>query len=70
MTTVDSRKLIRDQAPSHRWSQDRLIAEGDALTPDNPYRVRTLDSSHLGWLIDPAEAAQAIADIVAEVRAG
>lgn len=50
--------------------QDRLIAEGDALTPDNPYRVRTLDSSHLGWLIDPAEAAQAIADIVAEVRAG
>ncbi|MGJ7559837.1 alpha/beta hydrolase [Brevibacterium casei] len=50
--------------------QDRLIAEGDALTPDYPYRVRTLPTSHLGWLIDPAEAAAQIADIVAEVRAG
>ena len=49
--------------------QDRLIREGDALTPDNPYRVITLNSSHLRWLIRPAEAAEAIAGIVAEVRA-
>jgi pimeloyl-ACP methyl ester carboxylesterase len=49
--------------------QDRLIREGDALTPDNPYRVRTLVSSRLGWMIRPAEAAVALAQIVAEVAA-
>ncbi|WP_432790093.1 alpha/beta fold hydrolase [Brevibacterium sp. K11IcPPYGO002] len=47
--------------------QDRLIREGDALTPDNPYRVRTLASSHVGWLIRPAEAAVQLAQIAAEV---
>ncbi|MFP3395507.1 alpha/beta hydrolase [Brevibacterium sp. H602] len=49
--------------------QDRLICEGDALTPDNPYRVRTLASSHVGWLIHPAEAAVQLAQIAAEVAA-
>lgn len=49
--------------------QDRLIREGDALTPDNPYRVRTLASSHVGWLIRPAEAAAQLAQIAAEVAA-
>src|SRR5690606_17422414 len=34
--------------------QDRLIREGDALTPSNPYEVRTLASNHLGWLVRPA----------------
>lgn len=34
--------------------QDRLIREGDALTPDNPYDVRTLEGSHLKWLVDSA----------------
>ncbi|MGP3775344.1 alpha/beta fold hydrolase [Streptomyces sp. SDT5-1] len=43
--------------------QDRLIREGDALTPDNPYRVRTLDSSHLKWLVDPAPAARVLAEV-------
>ncbi|MHB9757631.1 alpha/beta hydrolase [Streptomyces sp. BYX5S] len=47
--------------------QDRLIREGDALTPDNPYRVRTLDSSHLKWLVDPAPAARVLAEIADEV---
>lgn len=47
--------------------QDRLIRDGDDLTPDNPYRVRTLASSHLGWLIHPAEAAEQLASIAAEV---
>ncbi|WP_166820953.1 alpha/beta fold hydrolase [Brevibacterium limosum] len=47
--------------------QDRLIREGDALTPDNPYRVRTLASSHVGWLIRPTEAAVQLAQITAEV---
>ncbi|MGW8331959.1 alpha/beta fold hydrolase [Streptomyces sp. NPDC055897] len=37
--------------------QDRLIREGNALTPDNPYDVRTLAGSHLKWLVDPAPAA-------------
>lgn len=33
--------------------QDRLIAEADALTPDNPYDVHTLDASHVGFLFTP-----------------
>ncbi|MFJ9175120.1 alpha/beta fold hydrolase [Streptomyces sp. NPDC102360] len=43
--------------------QDRLIREGDALTPDNPFTVRSLDSSHLKWLVDPGPAARVLADI-------
>ncbi|WP_234544843.1 alpha/beta fold hydrolase [Streptomyces shenzhenensis] len=35
--------------------QDRLIAEADALTPDNPYDVHTLATSHVGFLLDPAK---------------
>ncbi|MDX6762209.1 MULTISPECIES: alpha/beta hydrolase [Streptomyces] len=45
--------------------QDRLIREGDTLTPDNPYDVRTLDGSHLKWLVDPAPAARVLGDIAA-----
>lgn len=37
--------------------QDRLIAEADALTPDNPYDVRTLETSHTGFLLHSAEVA-------------
>ncbi|MER8001694.1 alpha/beta fold hydrolase [Streptomyces sp. NPDC095613] len=37
--------------------QDRLIAEGDALTPDNPYDVHTLATSHVGFLLEPAKVA-------------
>ncbi|GAV45089.1 alpha/beta hydrolase [Streptomyces acidiscabies] len=37
--------------------QDRLIAEADALTPDNPYDVHTLTTSHVGFLLEPAEVA-------------
>ncbi|MFF2940061.1 alpha/beta fold hydrolase [Streptomyces niveus] len=43
--------------------QDRMIREGDALTPDNPFDVRTLTSSHLNWLVDPAPAAQVLAEL-------
>jgi pimeloyl-ACP methyl ester carboxylesterase len=43
--------------------QDRLIREGDELTPDNPYDVRTLPGSHLMWLADPAPAARILADL-------
>lgn len=45
--------------------QDRLIREGDALTPDNPYDVRTLTSSHLGWLVRPRPAAELLAGLAA-----
>ncbi|MFI2780891.1 alpha/beta hydrolase [Streptomyces sp. ALB3] len=45
--------------------QDRLIREGDALTPDNPYDVRTLDSSHLKWLITPGPAARLLGEVAA-----
>ncbi|MFE5666118.1 alpha/beta fold hydrolase [Streptomyces niveus] len=38
--------------------QDRLIAESDALTPDNPYDVHTLATSHVGFLLNPAEVAE------------
>ncbi|WP_019200828.1 alpha/beta fold hydrolase [Tsukamurella sp. 1534] len=45
--------------------QDRLIREADALTPGNPSDVRTLRSSHLGWLVHTDPAADLLADIVA-----
>lgn len=37
--------------------QDRLIAEADALTPDNPYDVHTLDTSHAGFVFRAQEVA-------------
>jgi pimeloyl-ACP methyl ester carboxylesterase len=37
--------------------QDRFIREADALVPDNPFDVRSLDSSHVRFLIHPEEAA-------------
>ncbi|MEV6576898.1 alpha/beta hydrolase [Streptomyces sp. NPDC051582] len=45
--------------------QDRLIREGNALTPDNPYDVRTLEGSHLKWLVDPAPAARVLGELAA-----
>ncbi|WP_406483789.1 alpha/beta fold hydrolase [Streptomyces platensis] len=50
--------------------QDRLIREGDALTPDNPYDVHTLEGSHLKWLIDPAPAARVLGELAEPWRAG
>lgn len=37
--------------------QDRFIREADALTPDNPFDVHSLDASHCGPLVWPAELA-------------
>lgn len=45
--------------------QDRLIREGNELTPDNPYDVRTLAGSHLKWLVDPAPAARMLGELAA-----
>lgn len=46
--------------------QDRLIREGNALTPQNPYDVRTLEGSHLKWLVDPAPAARVLGELAAQ----
>ncbi|MGW0231328.1 alpha/beta hydrolase [Actinopolymorpha singaporensis] len=43
--------------------QDRFIAEADALTPDNPFQVHSLDSSHVGFLIRPGQAAKILAGL-------
>ncbi|SAK98748.1 esterase [Caballeronia temeraria] len=38
-------------------AQDQMIAEANRLTPYNPFRVETLDSSHSSFLSRPAELA-------------
>ncbi|MEV6362453.1 alpha/beta hydrolase [Nocardia asteroides] len=44
------------------WMQDRMIAEADALTPDNPFAVHTVDSSHLGVCLHAAQIAAILVD--------
>lgn len=44
--------------------QDRFIREADALTPANPFAVESLDTSHLGFLVHPAGAADVLARMV------
>ena len=43
--------------------QDRLIAEADKLTPDNPFDVHSLTSSHAGFLVRPGQAAEILAGL-------
>ncbi|MBL1289254.1 alpha/beta fold hydrolase [Streptomyces sp. For3] len=43
--------------------QDRMILEADALTPDNSFDVRTLEGSHLRWLVHPRPAAEVLASL-------
>lgn len=43
--------------------QDRFIREADALLPDNPFDVRTLDTSHMGFLVRPRPAAELLAEL-------
>ncbi|GAA1242351.1 alpha/beta hydrolase [Pseudonocardia aurantiaca] len=38
--------------------QDRFIAEADALTPENPFDVHSVASSHLRFQIHPAETVE------------
>ncbi|MFG2332597.1 alpha/beta fold hydrolase [Streptomyces sp. NPDC048604] len=54
---------LADDASLPLALQDRLIREGDALTPDNPYDVHTLAGSHLKWLVDPAPAARVLGQL-------
>jgi pimeloyl-ACP methyl ester carboxylesterase len=43
--------------------QDRFISEADALTPDNPFDVHSIDSSHVRFLVHPQEAAAILAGL-------
>lgn len=43
--------------------QDLFIAEADALTPEHPFDVRTLASSHLGALVRPEPTAALLAGL-------
>ncbi|GGK50132.1 alpha/beta hydrolase [Streptomyces flaveus] len=54
---------LADDASMPLAMQDRLIREGNELTPDNPYDVRTLEGSHLKWLVDPAPAARVLGEL-------
>ncbi|MFJ8596900.1 alpha/beta hydrolase [Streptomyces sp. NPDC093598] len=56
---------LADDASMPLALQDRLIREGNALTPENPYDVRTLEGSHLKWLTDPAPAARVLGQLAA-----
>ncbi|MGI5430400.1 alpha/beta fold hydrolase [Streptomyces sp. CA-179760] len=58
---------LADDASMPLALQDRLIREGDRLTPDNPYDVRTLEGSHLKWLVDPAPAARVLGELAMPV---
>ncbi|MEU4382872.1 alpha/beta hydrolase [Micromonospora echinofusca] len=44
--------------------QDRFIADADALTPDNPFDVRSLDVSHAAVLVHPEETAALLSSLV------
>lgn len=55
-------RLSRDRAIPPAL-QDRFIREADALTPDNPFDVRTLTTSHAGVLVRPGVCAEILAGL-------
>lgn len=55
---------LTEDASITRAMQDRMIREGNALTPDNPYDVRTLEGSHLKWLVHPKPIAELLVGLV------
>ncbi|WP_026212170.1 alpha/beta hydrolase [Longispora albida] len=44
--------------------QDHMIARADALTPENPFEVYTLDSSHVGYFSRPQPFAELLVSLV------
>ncbi|WP_406086423.1 alpha/beta hydrolase [Kitasatospora purpeofusca] len=44
--------------------QDYMIRKADALTPDNPFEVHTLATSHVGYLSRPEVVAELLAGLV------
>ncbi|QRK04216.1 alpha/beta hydrolase [Archangium violaceum] len=55
-------RLTRDRSipPS---MQDRMIAEADALTPHNKFDVRTVEASHVGFVLKAREVAGILASL-------
>jgi hypothetical protein len=49
--------------------QDRFVAEADALTPDNPTDVRSLESSHVRFQIHPGGLVDILDDLVVTAAA-
>ncbi|HJP80068.1 MAG TPA: alpha/beta hydrolase [Pseudonocardiaceae bacterium] len=45
--------------------QDRLIADADKLTPDNPFDIHSIESSHAGFLVHPDQTADILAGLAA-----
>jgi pimeloyl-ACP methyl ester carboxylesterase len=43
--------------------QDRLIADADKLTPDNPFDTQSIESSHAGFLVHPGQTADILAGL-------
>ena len=60
-------RLTRDRAIPPAL-QDRFIREADALTPDNPFDVRELEASHVGFMVRAAETAALLADLARTPR--
>jgi pimeloyl-ACP methyl ester carboxylesterase len=56
-------RLTADRGVPPLALQDRFIAEADALTPDNPTDVRSIDSSHLRFQIHPGELVEILDDL-------
>ncbi len=48
--------------------QDRYIAEADALTPDNPFDVHDIASSHIGFQVRPEPLAAVLQRVVTAER--
>lgn len=45
-------------------AQDRYITEADALTPDNPFEVYSIHSSHTGFFRHPTEIVEVLEGLV------
>ncbi|MCX4670199.1 alpha/beta hydrolase [Streptomyces sp. NBC_01381] len=55
-------RLTEDRSiPLH--VQDRMIEEADQVTPDNPFDVRSLAASHVGYFSRPREFAEILAGL-------
>ncbi|MFE6777499.1 alpha/beta hydrolase [Streptomyces sp. NPDC057702] len=56
-------RLSRDRCVPLAF-QNRMIADADAATPDNPFDVHTLPLSHVGYVSRPREVAELLAGLV------
>ncbi|MFK0250941.1 alpha/beta fold hydrolase [Amycolatopsis azurea] len=62
-------KLTKDRSMPLA-AQELYIAEADALTPDNPFDVRELESSHAGFFPKPGPLAGILDDLSVRAAAG